>query len=73
MGGKNQFIQVLCSKATRQVAGIADVLAIGGPIGVGTPAGMTVIGQREHVTTQNGRKLRDGTIAFCLSPQMISN
>ena len=64
---------MLCSKATRRVMGIADVLAIGNPVGVGTEAGTTVIGQREHVTTQNGAKLRDSTFAFCLSLQMNTN
>ena len=53
-----------------RMMGFADVLAIGGPIGVGTRAGTPVIGQREHVTTRNGRKLRDITFAICQSPQM---
>ena len=43
---------------------IAGVLAIGGPVGVGTQVGTAVIGQRQHVTTQNGRTLRDGTFAY---------
>ena len=43
-----------------------------GCVRVKTQAGMTVIGLREHVTTWNGRKLRDGTFAFCLSLQMIA-
>ena len=66
-------MQVLCSKAMGRVKGIANVLAIGGPVGVKTQAGMTVIGQREHVTTRNGGKLRDSTFAICLSPQMTAN
>ena len=64
---------MLCSKATGRVKGIANVSAIGGPVGVKIGAGTTVIGQREQVSTRNGRKLRDGTIAICLSPQMRAN
>ena len=56
MGGRNQLIQVLCSTAMGRVMGFADVLAIGGPVGVKTRAGEPVIGQREHVTTRNGGK-----------------
>ena len=64
---------MLCSKAMGRVKGIADVLGNSGPVGVKTRAGMSVIGQREHVMTRNGGKLRDGTIATCLYPQMTAN
>ena len=53
--------------------GIANVFTIGGPVGVGTRAGMAVIGHREHMTTQNGTKLRDGTFGISLSLQMATN
>ena len=56
-----------------RVTGFADVLAIGGPVGVGTRVGTPVIGQREHVITRNGGKLRDVTFAICLSLQMQAN
>ena len=36
--------------------GFADVLVISGPVVVKTLAGQPVIGQREHVTAQNGVK-----------------
>ena len=65
---RNQLIQVLCSTATGRVTCFADVLGIGIPDGVEIREGTPVIGQREHVTTQNDRKLRDGTFAICLSP-----
>ena len=47
---------------------------IGGMLGVELRAGKTVIGQRrapDHLPSS--RKLRDGTVAVCLSPQMTAN
>ena len=59
--------------ATRRVMDIADVFAVGSPLGVGTQAGMMVIGQRLAHDDPSGKKLRDGTIAICLSLQMTAN
>ena len=47
---------MLCSTATGKVMGFADVLDIGGPVMMKTLAGDPVIGQSEHMTTQNGGK-----------------
>ena len=58
---------MLCSKATGQVKGIADVSAIGNPVGVKTQVRTTVISKREQMSTQNGGKLRDGTISHTIS------
>ena len=56
---------MFCSMATDRLMDITDVLAIGGPMGVGT--------RDEHVTTRLVGKLKDGTFAICLSPQMTAN
>ena len=71
--GETKWLQVLCSMATSRVMDIADVFAIGGPMAAGTRAGMMVIGQRQARDHPNGRKLRDGTFAICLSLQMTAN
>ena len=52
---------------------IANVFAIGNPVGVGTRAGMMVIGQRQARDHLNGWNLGDGTFAMCLSLQMAAN
>ena len=59
--------------ATRQVKHIDDVCAISTPVGVGTQAGMMVIGQRLARGHPSGRKLTDGIFAICLSLQMTAN
>ena len=64
---------MLCSIANCRVMDIANVLAVSGPIGVGTRAGTTVPGQRQACDHPNGGKLRDGPFAICLSPQMTAN
>ena len=56
-----------------QLIDIADVFAISGPVGVGTQVGMTVIGQRQARDHTKWPKLRDGSFAICLSPQMTAN
>ena len=55
---------MICSTATGRVTGNADVLDIGGPVGVKTGAGEPVIGQREHVTTRNGGKYEMALLPF---------